>query len=159
MADPDPRQRARRRLARDQAALLAALVAGGPVPRGFDPERLEVQRKALLAKRAEGLVRAAPELALILGREFPGLFHAYARTRPLAAGPRRDALDFVGHLLATGVPRDPRCRDILTDWQTVMGTPSPRAPRDTRGSRRPAAVRIFRFLASLRTASRSAKGI
>ena len=39
-------------LAARQEELVAALVAGGPVPSGFDPGRLAVARRALLRKRA-----------------------------------------------------------------------------------------------------------
>lgn len=41
---------ARDRLEQAQTALLAALLAGGPAPPGFDPERLRIQAAALIAK-------------------------------------------------------------------------------------------------------------
>ncbi|WP_218671184.1 hypothetical protein [Microbispora sp. GKU 823] len=47
---------ARAALAAAQAELLAALVAGGRVPDGFDPGRVAVQARGLLAKR-RGSVR------------------------------------------------------------------------------------------------------
>ncbi|MFJ2114277.1 DUF692 domain-containing protein, partial [Streptomyces sp. NPDC087850] len=58
---------ARERLALSQAALLSALVAGGPVPEGFDPRRLRTQSRALTAKRAGVVAKVAPELPGILG--------------------------------------------------------------------------------------------
>ncbi|OEU92375.1 endonuclease, partial [Streptomyces abyssalis] len=55
---------ARERLARAQADLLAALVAGAPAPEGFDSGRLAVQSRALAAKRADVVAKVAPELPL-----------------------------------------------------------------------------------------------
>lgn len=48
---------AREDLARAQAELLAALVADGPAPAGFDPVRLRVQSRALAAKRRSTAAR------------------------------------------------------------------------------------------------------
>ncbi|WP_018349637.1 hypothetical protein [Longispora albida] len=50
-------------LAERQAALVAALVAGGPDPEGFDPGQLAVMRHALLVKRAGEVAAAWPALA------------------------------------------------------------------------------------------------
>ncbi|MEV6670424.1 hypothetical protein [Streptomyces sp. NPDC051162] len=145
-------EQARTRLARDQAALLAALVAGGPPPRGFDRAQLDVQRRILLAKRADTVARAAPGLPAALGEEFRGLFLAYARTRPLTGGYHRDAAAFADHLLAAGLPRAPGPRRRLADWRAA-----PRPPR----SRLAAAVRALRPRAAprpVRPTPRSAKG-
>ncbi|MGW7415458.1 DUF692 domain-containing protein [Streptomyces sp. NPDC054863] len=110
---------ARQRLALSQAALLDALVAGGPVPEGFDGPRLRVQARALTAKRADIVAKVAPELPQILGT-VPGAgyrsaFLAYAATRPLRAGYRRDALDFAEHALVHAA-LDPAARRALTHW-------------------------------------------
>ncbi len=43
---------ARRRLAREQAAVVTALVAGRPVPAGFDPVKFSAAARALAEKRA-----------------------------------------------------------------------------------------------------------
>lgn len=103
MAEPGPASDlsgARERLGRAQAGLLAALVAGAPVPGGFDADRLEVQRRALTGKRADVIAKVAPELPVILGESsFRKAFVAYAQGRPMAGGYRHDALDFVRHLL------------------------------------------------------------
>lgn len=48
MTGPD-----RAALAAAQAALLDALLDGGPAPAGTDPVRLQVQARALAAKRRE----------------------------------------------------------------------------------------------------------
>lgn len=148
MSDPGLEQ-ARARLARDQAALLAALVAGGPPPRGFDRARLDAQRRILLAKRAATVAGVAPGLPAALGEEFRGLFLAYARARPLTGGYHDDATAFADHLLAAGLPRDPGRRRRLADWRA--------APR----TRFAAAVRALRPRAAPRPARptpRSAKG-
>ncbi|MFG2297641.1 DUF692 domain-containing protein [Streptomyces sp. NPDC048603] len=109
---------ARSRVGVAQTALLSALVAGTPVPEGFDRQRIAVQARALLAKRASVVRKIAPELVEILGgREgFRRAYVAYARHRPLTGGYRRDALDFVEHLLVRGLPEDAAARRRLTRW-------------------------------------------
>lgn len=137
---------ARRRLAHAQSELLSALVAGGPPPDGFDPGRLEVQRRALIAKRANVLTKVAPEPAEILAGDFRDLFLAYARTRPMTDGYRRDATDFVRHLLDTGQPSDAERRELLTAWWEERTQP------------RPAPGRLGRLVTALRT-SRAARSL
>ncbi|MEU7724942.1 DUF692 family multinuclear iron-containing protein [Streptomyces sp. NPDC040724] len=109
---------ARTRVALGQAALLSALVAGTPVPEGFDRGRIRVQARALAAKRADVVARLAPELPGILGGRAPyrEAFLAYAKGRPMTAGYRRDALDFAEHLLIRDLPADPAARRRLTAW-------------------------------------------
>lgn len=63
---PDVEDATRQRLALSQAALLSSLVAGTPVPEGFDRVRLGVQARALAAKRADVVAKVAPELPEIL---------------------------------------------------------------------------------------------
>ncbi|WP_443734640.1 DUF692 domain-containing protein [Streptomyces flavotricini] len=136
---PDPRtpegegpagpERARVRVGVEQAALLSALVAGTPVPEGFDRRRVRVQARALAAKRAGVVARLAPELPGILGGEDPyrEAFLGYARNRPMTAGYRRDALDFAEHLLIRDLPADPAARRRLTTWwQDRVGARPPR---------------------------------
>ncbi|MER6196589.1 DUF692 domain-containing protein [Streptomyces sp. NPDC001586] len=109
---------ARTRVALGQAALLSALVAGTPVPEGFDRGRIRVQARALAAKRADVVARLAPELPGLLGGRDPyrEAFLAYAKGRPMTAGYRRDALDFAEHLLIRDLPADPAARRRLTAW-------------------------------------------
>ncbi|MFD3696451.1 DUF692 domain-containing protein [Streptomyces sp. NPDC058646] len=110
---------ARIRLGLSQAALLSALVAGTPVPEGFDRQRIRVQARALTAKRAGVVAKLAPELPEILGgdRPYREAYAAYAKGRPLAAaGYRREALDFAEHLLVQDLPADPAARRRLTRW-------------------------------------------
>lgn len=109
---------ARTRLGLRQAALLSALVAGTPVPEGFDRQRIRVQARALAAKRASVVAKLAPELPALLGGgdAYLTAFLGYARGRPMTAGYRRDALDFAEHLLIRGLPADPAARRRLTAW-------------------------------------------
>ncbi|MFJ3204533.1 DUF692 family multinuclear iron-containing protein [Streptomyces sp. NPDC086989] len=122
-------ERARVRVGLEQAALLSALVAGTPVPEGFDRQRVRVQARALAAKRAGVVAKLAPELPGILGGEDPyrEAFLDYARNRPMTAGYRRDALDFAEHLLIRDLPADPAARRRLTAWwQDRAGARPPR---------------------------------
>lgn len=91
---------ARERLAAQQTALLAALVADGPTPPGFDPDRVRVQARALAAKRRDSALRALPELATALGPRWPGEFMAWALVHPKPAegGTRADVHAFAAHL-------------------------------------------------------------
>ncbi|MET3982673.1 DUF692 domain-containing protein [Streptomyces sp. PvR034] len=108
---------ARTRVGLGQAALLSALVAGTPVPEGFDGQRLRVQSRALAAKRAGVVRKLAPELVEVLGATaYREAFLRYARTRPMTGGYRRDALDFAEHLLIQDLPEDPAARRLLTEW-------------------------------------------
>ncbi|MEU4656185.1 DUF692 domain-containing protein [Streptomyces sp. NPDC023723] len=127
---------ARRRLALAQDALLSALVAGAPVPAGFDRARLAVQARALAGKRADVVAKVAPELPVILGPAYRPAFLGYARGRPMTGGYRRDALDFAAHLVRTGSPQDARVRREVRQWWRERSGPVPR-------SRRPA-VRLAR---------------
>ncbi|WP_107048184.1 DUF692 domain-containing protein [Streptomyces sp. NRRL F-2747] len=127
--EPAALERARVRVGVEQAALLSALVAGTPVPEGFDRRRVRVQARALAAKRAGVVARLAPELPGILGGEEPyrEAFLGYARNRPMTAGYRRDALDFAEHLLIRDLPADPAARRRLTTWwQDRVGARPPR---------------------------------
>jgi hypothetical protein len=93
----------RQALAAAQAELVAALVAGGPEPPGFDAERLRVQAASLIAKRRGGVARAlamfAPEVLPELGPRFAAEFAAYAEGRPKpGGGSRADAQAFAAWL-------------------------------------------------------------
>ncbi|WP_406724861.1 DUF692 domain-containing protein [Streptomyces sp. GD-15H] len=133
---PDSCEPARQRLALAQTALLSALVAGTPVPEGFDRGRMAVQTRALAAKRADVVAKVAPELPVMLGEGYRAAFLAYAQARPRTEGYRRDALDFVEQLLLAGRPEDGRVRRELREWWLERSGPKPR-------SRRPA-VRLAR---------------
>ncbi|WP_369263160.1 DUF692 domain-containing protein [Streptomyces sp. R35] len=122
---------ARQRLALAQAALLSALVAGTPVPEGFDRVRLGVQARALAAKRADVVAKVAAELPEILGAGYRPAFLAYAQGHPMTGGYRRDALDFAGQLLLAGRPEDAETRSRLRDWWLERSGPAPLSRRPT----------------------------
>jgi uncharacterized protein (UPF0276 family) len=122
---------ARQRLALAQAALLSALVAGTPVPEGFDRVRLGVQARALAAKRADVVAKVAAELPEILAEAYRPAFLAYAQGHPMTGGYRRDALDFAAHLLLAGHPEDAETRRRLRDWWLARSGPAPLSPRPT----------------------------
>ncbi|WP_043678374.1 DUF692 domain-containing protein [Streptomyces xylophagus] len=128
-AAPQASDPARQRLALAQTALLSALVAGTPVPDGFDRVRLGVQARALGVKRADVVAKVAPELPEILGDGYRSAFLAYAHTHPMTGGYRRDALDFAGQLLLAGGPEDAEVRRELREWWLERSGPIPRSTR------------------------------
>nr|BEK68715.1 hypothetical protein KPHV_59420 [Kitasatospora purpeofusca] len=134
---------ARARLAARQTELLTALVAGGPVPPGFDPAQVRAQATGLAAKRRDTTAKVAPDLPRLLGAQYGPLFLAYARGNPQTGGYRADARAFAAWAL-TGRPEpsDDQRRD-LERWLHP-------APED-RSERRPGP------LARLRRALRSGR--
>ncbi|WP_405864258.1 DUF692 domain-containing protein [Streptomyces sp. NBC_01515] len=128
-AAPRSSECARQRLALAQTALLSALVAGTPVPDGFDRVRLGVQARALGVKRADVVAKVAPELPVILGDLYRPAFLAYAHSHPMTGGYRRDALDFAGQLLLSGGPEDAEVRRGVREWWLERSGPAPRSTR------------------------------
>ncbi|MFF7261745.1 DUF692 domain-containing protein [Streptomyces sp. NPDC008159] len=122
---------ARQRLGLAQAALLSALVAGTPVPEGFDRVRLGVQSRALAAKRADVVGKVAPELPVILGTSYRPAFVAYAQGHPMTDGYRRDALSFAEHLLLGDRIEDAGTRRALREWWLERSGPAPLSRRPT----------------------------
>ncbi|MCP9990215.1 DUF692 domain-containing protein [Streptomyces albogriseolus] len=119
----------RERLALAQTAVLSSLVAGTPVPEGFDRTRMRVQARALAAKRADVVAKVAPELPEILGDAYRPAFLTYAQTRPMTGGYRQDAMTFVEQLLRPGRLEDPRTRRDLREWHRDRSGPRPRSHR------------------------------
>lgn len=79
-------------LAGGQSELVAALVAGGHPPPGFDPARLDATRRALLRKRAGEAAKQWPLLAASLGAGWASTFAEHHDGRePL--GSLRDGWD------------------------------------------------------------------
>jgi uncharacterized protein len=122
---------ARQRIGLAQAALLSALVAGTPVPEGFDRVRLGVQSRALAAKRADVVGKVAPELPVILGTSYRPAFVAYAQGQPMTDGYRRDALSFAEHLLLGDRVEDAGTRRALREWWLERSGPAPLSRRPT----------------------------
>ncbi|WP_405868393.1 DUF692 domain-containing protein [Streptomyces sp. NBC_00005] len=124
---------ARQRLGLAEAALLSALVAGTPVPEGFDRVRLGVQARALAGKRADVAAKVAPELPEILGDAYRPAFLAYAHSHPMTGGYRQDALDFAGQLLLAGRLEEGRALRELREWWLERSGPAPRSQRPAMG--------------------------
>ncbi|MFI2712444.1 hypothetical protein ACH495_20185 [Micromonospora sp. NPDC018662] len=88
-------------LAARQAELVAALVAGGPLPPGFAPAPVEAARRALIRKRAGDVARHWPLLAAGLGADWPAVFVDWAAGRP-TNGSLRDGWDLARELRDRG---------------------------------------------------------
>jgi len=73
-------------LAERQAALVRALVAGGPNPEGFDPDRLAATSVGLRRKRARGVAHVWPTLRSL--PEFESRYADWAQGR--TPGPAAD---------------------------------------------------------------------
>lgn len=88
-------------LAQRQAELVAALVAGGPLPAGFDRRRVAVAEQALRGKRAGEVARVWPLLAAGLREDWPECFRRWAAGRP-PEGALRDGWDLARELATEG---------------------------------------------------------
>jgi hypothetical protein len=88
-------------LAERQAALVAALVAGAPIPDGFDPHLVDTARRALLRKRSGEVARHWPLLAASFGPTWPAVFAEWADGRP-TQGSYQDGLALARSLTLTG---------------------------------------------------------
>lgn len=91
-------------LAGRQAALVRALLAGGPVPPGFDPARVHLEAAALHAKRRSVAQHLRPDLTDALGDRFRPLFDEWAGAHPRRSGVsfRADLETFATWLTANG---------------------------------------------------------
>jgi hypothetical protein len=86
-------------LAARQLSLVTALVAGGAPPIGVDPERVRIQRLALVRKRSRSVARYRPELAAGLGADFWAAFQRYAAAHPTPpANTSSDAKQFARYV-------------------------------------------------------------
>lgn len=111
-----PEERAR--LAAAQAELVAALVAQGPPPPGFDAERLRVAAGALAQKRQRELAQAWPRLVQGLGASWPSSFATFAAAVPLPreGGPLADGRAFAAWLeKKESLPEGGRLEALATD--------------------------------------------
>jgi hypothetical protein len=96
-------------LAEQQRAVVRALVAGGPLPPGFDARRLELTRLSLLRKRARGVAAHWPALGAI--PDFQRRFLEWAGNRPPESG-HAEGLAF-GHSLGRDLPPAARVERVL----------------------------------------------
>jgi hypothetical protein len=108
----------REQLARRQAELLQALLAGGEPPPGFDASRLRVEATVLRRKHGRVLAHQRPELAEALGERFGPLFAEFAAGRPKTATERTGAYadEFTAWLIARGHLPKPR-RGLLSRFR------------------------------------------
>ncbi|NUR73761.1 MAG: hypothetical protein HOU81_23355 [Hamadaea sp.] len=115
-------------LAERQAALVAALVADGSPPPGFDPARVDAVREQLLRKRAGEVARVWPALAASLGPSWYATFRTWAVGRP-PQGSLRDGWDFARTLstLDPSAAAELRARDA--HWAYDGRTPPRRRSR------------------------------
>jgi hypothetical protein len=98
-------------LAHRQAELVAALVAGAPVPPGFDPALVGVAQRALLRKRAGEVARVWPMLAAAAGGRWPEEFAGWAVGRP-PQGSLRDGWDLARAWSAAGRLAGPAAAEL-----------------------------------------------
>ncbi len=100
-------------LAREQAALVAALVGSADAPAGFALERTQAVSTILLGKRRKAVAHALPGLAHALGASFREHFATFARSQSVRNGSAAldDALAFSAWLERRGLlPREFRLR-------------------------------------------------
>lgn len=125
-------------LAARQAALVEALVAGGPDPDGFDTARLAATRGALLRKRAGQAATAWPLLAAAHGTDWVPVFCArFAAVAPTDA--LREGWDLARELRAAGT-LTPGAASELAAREAAMrydgASPPRRRPRPAAALRR-----------------------
>jgi hypothetical protein len=117
-------------LAARQAALVAALVVGEPTPAGFDPDRIEATRRALLRKRAAEAAKVWPLLAASLGENWIATFSAHrAGTDPV--GGLRDGWE-VARILCVRGELARSARSELDSREAVLRYDGRDAPRPRR---------------------------
>jgi hypothetical protein len=117
-------------LADRQAALVATLVAGAPLPPGFDDRLVGVARSALLRKRAGEVARHWPMLAATLQDRWLPVFADWAAVRPTRGG-LRDGWDLARQLAAAGDLPTAAAEDLAVreaGWR-YDGTTAPRRRR------------------------------
>lgn len=127
MGEPAPDARAE--LAARQAELVAALVAGGTVPAGFDADDLGVARRALLRKRSGEVRRVWPLLAGSCP-DFAATFVQWADGR-VPAGALRDGWDLARELATAGTLPPPAAAELAAREATARydGESAPRRRR------------------------------
>jgi hypothetical protein len=112
---------ARERLGERLADLTEALVAGAPMPAGFDPRLFAVARSSLLNKRASEVAHAWPRLAAALGPRWRTAFREWAADRP-PHGSLCDGFDFARYLAVTGgIPAGPARAPALAELAAREG--------------------------------------
>jgi hypothetical protein len=112
---------ARARLGDQLAGLTEALVAGAPVPDGFDERLFSIAKSSLLNKRASEVAHTWPRLAAALGPQWRATFRAWAAERP-PRGSLCDGFDLARYLAVTGgIPAGPGRRHALAELAAREG--------------------------------------
>ena len=98
----------RMRLGRDQDQLLRAVLLSGPVPAGFDADRVKLTASLLIEKRWRHVSHVRPVLVRSIGPSGRRRFEHHAREHPFRpADAQADALCFFRDLAAaTELPPD-----------------------------------------------------
>ncbi|GAA2569924.1 hypothetical protein [Pseudonocardia hydrocarbonoxydans] len=117
-------------LAQRQAALVDALVAGGPAPPGFDAADVDATLGALLRKRAREAAAQWPLLAASYGDRWPSVF-AEHRAGHGPVGALRDGWDVARAV--TGLP--PGAAAELAGREAAWRYDGRRSPRPRRWRR------------------------
>ncbi|BCB78531.1 hypothetical protein GCM10022251_58770 [Phytohabitans flavus] len=112
-------------LAERQAALVAALVAGAPIPDGFDPRLIDTARRALLRKRSSEVARHWPMLAASFGERWPTVFAEWAEARP-TRGSFQDGLALARSLPLTDLAAEELAAHQSTPWTRLLRRLRPR---------------------------------
>src|SRR5215831_7682753 len=81
-------------LMRAQTALAQALRGAGPIPPGFDENRVLVAATALQNKRMRSAMKHLPDLRQLIGKDFQRLFRIYASDHQPAGTAGEDAENF-----------------------------------------------------------------
>lgn len=99
-------------LASQQAALLQALLADGPVPSGFSPDRLRIEADVLRRKHSRLIAYLRPDLEESLGDRFYPLFAEFTAATPKTSDvrAREYAAAFETWLISRGAVPRPRRR-------------------------------------------------
>lgn len=92
-----------------QHELVRALVAGGPLPIGFDSDALSVASAALVRKRAGAVARHVPIEASMLGDRFGSLFATWERSHP-RSNSAQEAREFLDYLYSIDALQRPARR-------------------------------------------------
>ena len=141
----------REELARTQASLVAALVAGAPTPPGFDEQLVRATAASLRVKRAGEVAHAWPALATSLGPQWMSTFASWAAGRP-PAGSLRDGWELARSLDRQGTLADAARVELATrEVRLRYADDGPPRPRRLPAVRRVGAVVVLQLAGRVRT--------
>jgi len=116
---------ARQKLAATQAELVRALVARGPIPAGFDENRLRITARSLISKRRQALAQIWPTIVRGIGTPFVERFTTYAAEHPLplSANTLADGRAFLAWLDGQQPLNDVLCIEAMSYDLRFVETP------------------------------------